>query len=427
MGKQELGGGYVRKSALSGQSFLSTKEHLCYFYFPLVQIKKIFQALYNLLLKLMWVELIKGEMKQNDLAGILLFTLFIALSWLSFILKNYLQLILIVFVIIWYIDIGIARQAYQQHKYDRPLQILENEVGTLRWLLSLPEHKILENSFNWGQVREIAIASRPIFGGAFEEKLDQIWQVKLWLYDGSDWVIEEDADLLVVFKVAKKLQAYADVPIQFAESYGLGKYAIINLEKSKTFIESVKILGIKFHKTEKKWHLSSVWKFHHSWQFFKQVFKESGFLLFVLLMSGIMLQFGGLINLFVQGFRSQEPVIIEFAQSPAQLFAFWNWRSFLAFGTAIALMIYKGWQLSCVKHSFIDQYFLKVSLDNQALGKIKTPEIATLLLAPYPDPRILIISSELVLIIPKLPNLADSLLYLTYLQEAVNYFQLERT
>jgi hypothetical protein len=30
----------------------------------------------------------------------------------------------------------------------------------------------------------------------------------------------------------------------------------------------------------------------------------------------------------------------------------------------------------------------------------------------------LIISSELVLVIPKLPNLADSLLYLTYLQEA---------
>jgi hypothetical protein len=136
-----------------------------------VQIKKIFQALYNLLLKLMWVELVKGEIKQNDLAGILLFILFIALSWLSFILKNYLQLILIVFIVIWYIDIGIARQAYQQQKYNRPLQILEDEAGGIRWLLSLPENKILENSFNWGQVREMAIASRPIFGGAFQEKL----------------------------------------------------------------------------------------------------------------------------------------------------------------------------------------------------------------------------------------------------------------
>ncbi|UXE59900.1 MAG: hypothetical protein KA717_30055 [Woronichinia naegeliana WA131] len=366
-------------------------------------------------------------MKQNDLAGILLFILFIALSWLSFILKNYFQLILIVFIVIWYIDIGIAKQAYQQQKYDRPLQLLQNETGDLLWLLSLPENKILENSFNRGQVREMAIASRPIFGGAFEEKLDQVWQVKLWLYDGSDWVIEEDANLLVVLKVAKKLQSYVTVPIQFAESYGPGDYAIIDLEESKTFIEAVKNWGIKCHKTERKWHLSSVWKFHHSWQFFKQVFKESGFLLFVLLMSAIMLQFGGLINLFVQGFRSQEPVIIEFAQNPAQLLDFWNWRSFLAFGTAIALMIYKGWQLSRVKHSFIDQYFLKVNLDNQAIGKVKTPEIEAVLLVPYPDHRILIISAESVVVIPKLPNLADSLLYLTYLQEAVNHFQLEHT
>lgn len=415
------------KVLYQGKAFYPQKSIYAIFIFPLVQIKKIFQALYNLLLKLMWVELIKGEIKQNDLAGILLFTLFIVLSWLSFILKNYLQVILIVFIVIWYIDIGIAKQAYQLQKYDRPLQILQDETGDLRWLLSLPEHKMLENRFNWGQVREIAIASRPIFGGAFGEKLDQIWQVKLWLYDGSDWVIEEDADLLVVFKVAKKLQSYVTVPIQFTESYGSGEYAIIDLEESKRFIGAVKNWGIKCHKTEKKWYLSSVWKFHHSWQFVKQVFKESGFLLFVLLMSGIMLQFGGFINLFVQGFRGQEPVIIEFAQSPAQLFAFWNWHSFLAFGTAIALMIYKGWQLSRVKHSFIDQYFLKVSLDNQSIGKVKTSEIKAVLLVPYPDNRILIISAESVLVIPKLPNLADSLLYLTYLQGAVNYFQLEHT
>jgi hypothetical protein len=159
------------KILYQGKAFYPQKSIYAIFIFPLVQIKKIFQALYNLLLKLMWIELIKGEMKQNDLAGILLFILFIALSWLSFILKNYLQLILIVFIVIWYIDIGIARQAYQQQKYNRPLQILEDEAGGIRWLLSLPENKILENSFNWGQVREMAIASRPIFGGAFQEKL----------------------------------------------------------------------------------------------------------------------------------------------------------------------------------------------------------------------------------------------------------------
>ena len=78
-------------------------------------------------------------------------------------------------------------------------------------------------------------------------------------------------------------------------------------------------------------------------------------------------------------------------------------------------------------HSFIDQYFLKVCLDNQAIGKVKTPEIEAVLLVPYSDHRILIISAESVVVIPKLPNLGDSLLYLTYLQEAVNHFQLEHT
>jgi hypothetical protein len=197
----------------------------------------------------------------------------------------------------------------------------------------------------------------------------------------------------------------------------------MNVEKANTIIEPLKKGGVRCQKVERKWHISSAWQFHHSWQFLKQVFQESGFLLFVLLGSGLMLQLGGLIDSFIQGFRSQETLIIQLPQSPSQLFAFWNWRSYLAIGTAIALMIYKGWQVSRVKHSFVDHYFLKIAIDNQSLSKVKTPEIEAILLVPDPDPRILIVSSQLALLLPKLPNLGDSLLYLTYLQEAVNFFQ----
>jgi hypothetical protein len=86
-------------------------------------------------------------------------------------------------------------------------------------------------------------------------------------------------------------------------------------------------------------------------------------------------------------------------------------------------MIYKGWQLSRVKHTYLDQNVLKVAIDNQVIGKLNTAEIKAVLSLANPDSEILILTPKEAIIIPKLQTEEDSQFYLHYLQQGIEYFQ----
>jgi hypothetical protein len=86
-------------------------------------------------------------------------------------------------------------------------------------------------------------------------------------------------------------------------------------------------------------------------------------------------------------------------------------------------MVYKGWQLSRVKHTYLDRNFLKVAIDNQIIGKLNTTEIKAVLLLANPESEILILTPKEAIIIPKLQTEEDNQLYLHYLQQGIEYFQ----
>ena len=133
-------------------------------------------------------------------------------------------------------------------------------------------------------------------------------------------------------------------------------------------------------------------------------------------MSKVMLICGQIIDGVIKGFQGNV-VILEFPNnlfSPSTLFSLL---------IAIAIMVYKGWQLSRVKHSYLDQNVLKVAIDNQVIGKLNTAEIKAVLLLANPESEILILTPKEAIIIPKLQTEEDSQLYLHYLQQGIEYFQ----
>jgi hypothetical protein len=133
-------------------------------------------------------------------------------------------------------------------------------------------------------------------------------------------------------------------------------------------------------------------------------------------MSKLMLISGAMIDHFIRGFHDN----IITLDIPNKLFF---QRIFLPLIIAIAVMIYQGWQLSRVKHTYLDHDFLKVSIDNQIIGKLNIKEIKAILLLNYPDSEILILTSKEAITIPKLQAEEDSQLYLYYLQQGIEYFQ----
>lgn len=389
--------------------------------FPFAQLKKLFQSLYYLLLKVMWTELIQGKKTKNDLAGIVFFLILLVLSWLTYLGKAYFPLIFIGFFIIWYLDYSLAKSDYQKGKYSVPIKLMEKEGDRFLWKLALPNQKLLQSELNWGQIRRLVIDERSISAGAFQENIGKVWQISLQGFDDSEWIIDEEKTVTKAFNQARLFTQWIKVPIIFQGSQGQNEYAEYLLNSEELEKSNPPKPAVKIQQNQQKWHLTSVWRLRHSWALFKQIVQESGFVLFVLLMSKIMLIMGAIIEQMVQAFKDN-PIPIEVSNRAFIQFEFSHW-TFLPVPIAIAVMVYKGWQLSRVKHSYLDQNFLKVAIDNQPIGKLNMSEIKAVLLLKNPDAEILVLTHKEAIIIPKLQELEDSQIYLYFLQQGIEFFQ----
>lgn len=409
---------------------------------PFAQIKKLFQSLYFFILKIMWSELIYGEKKENEWAGILLFFLFLFLSWLTYLGQVYFTWVLTSFFIAWYVDYGLAKSDYQKGKYNIPIYLLHGDGDRLIWESKFPNQPLVKIEFNWAEIREIRISQSPVYGGAFQDKVGKVWQISLRKFDGTEWIIDEAKNVPKALYQAKIFQQWVNVPIVFNESQGLGNYAEFILQDDMIASQNkiplifsphqhpenygqyqvvkeaitknyLKYLGVNLKTNDHKWHIYSVWKLRNSWQLLKQIVQDSGFIIFILIMSRVMLICGSIIDHGLVNETIGESSVNFFLSS----------GTFFSVAIAVVIMIYKGWQLSRVKHCFLDHHFLKVMLDNKILGKLKLTEIEAVLLLTDPEPEILVFTLKDAIILPKLQRKEDSQFYVRCLQEGIDYFQ----
>ena len=116
-------------------------------------------------------------------------------------------------------------------------------------------------------------------------------------------------------------------------------------------------------------------------------------------------------------------VYIEVPSSFVLTWPWQDWRIGLGLLLAIAVMIYRGWQLSRVKHCTLDQHFLRASLDNHSLGKLPTQTINSVVAIDANPPEILILSQQGSVTLPQFQNLDEALLYTCYLTQAIDQFK----
>jgi hypothetical protein len=402
--------------------------------FPLVQLKRLFQALYASLLKLMWRELLSGEVPTNENANALAILLFLLLCWLSFAFRTVSQGLLIAFFVFWFLDNLIAQRALKQGQYIHQVYLHQTPTGDLRWQWHPPGRSLgdplrgapLTMEFKPEQVRLIRVRRQEIRGGAFQDRLAKVWQAQLLLFDGSDWIVEEDQDLEQVRAAIAVLQGVlGEVPVCFERSYGSGRYALtlISPEERGFLLGSGTVVGRR--QSPRQCHLFSRWQWRHSWALVRQIAGESGFLIFVMVMVGFMTQIGGIIEQVRRGFAGNT-VYIEIPNSLGFTLPWQDWRLGLGILLAIAVMIYRGWQLSRVKHCTVDQHFLRGSLDNIPLGKLPTQTIEAVLAIDAKPPEILVLGQQGNVILPHFQNLDEALLYTHCLTQAIAQFKMNR-
>ncbi|MBE9176409.1 hypothetical protein IQ225_15770 [Synechocystis salina LEGE 06155] len=394
---------------------------------PLVQLKKIFQSLYTSLLKIMWQELWAGEVQNNEAFNLILFLIFLLLAWLTFSFRTASQWLFTLFFIFWFIDNSVSQRNFQRGHYIRRVYLRLNRAGNLSWQLQLPQSPRLSMEFNPGQVQAIGVRRREIRGGAFQDKLATVWQGQLLLYDGSDWIFEEDQDLDRVLEAIAVIQGLLGepVPVGFEGSHGLGTYALnpITAQEEARLLQQGK--GVRVKRTERKWQIFSRWSWGDSWLLIQQIFRESGFLLFVMLMMGFMVQLGAILDGFRRAFAG-EMVYVEIPTNFGLIMPWQDWRIALPLLLAIAIMIYRGWCLSRIKYCAVDQHFVRANLDNHPLGKVPTDAVEAVLTVGQEKPEILVLTATHSLVIPSFQRLEEALTYTCVLSKAINAFVLDK-
>ncbi|WP_107671177.1 hypothetical protein [Cyanothece sp. BG0011] len=393
--------------------------------FPLVEVKKLLQTMYEFLLHLIWSELIDGKKLENELDSLVAFCLFCILSLLGYYFRNYIQLIIIICLIIWYLDCWFAKHQYFQKNHKIDIYIYEIDNSKVICCLSLPktENQSVFASFSLGEVNHISMVKLPLLGGAFQEVLDEVWQVEIYLYNGKHFVVDENLLTHQSLLTAQKLANYFKSEIIFSHSQG--KYSYVEQELDHRFISHLingNSGGVKYQKNARKLHIYTQWQWSNTWYFLKMLFQKAGFLLFIIIMSGFMIKFGGLLDNLISVIRGKDDII--YLSSPLQwLIPHWHWRNILELGLVLGIFIYQGWLLSRIKHIYLTRYYLKFFIDNKMIDKIKTSDIEASFIINNSPPEILVIGQNKVLTISNFQQEKLAQLFWVYLDEAINSFQ----
>ena len=390
--------------------------------FPLVQLKIIFNSLYKSIGQIIWAELIKGKKIDNEITSLILFVIFCILSLIIYYLQNYKDFIFISFIIIWYLDYFFAQNQYFNLKKSVHIKLKQSENSShIQYSIKFPNHKNVNHKLNSEQIKQIEIIVTEAKGGAFEENMGLIWQCFLMLYNDKSFLINEGKNPNEILNQAEKFNENfkLNLPIIFKSSQGNNKYGEFSLNEDMWQDCNT----IRTQINERKYHIYSKWSFGNSWNFLKQVFNESGFLLFVIIMSDFMMKFGSWVNFFIGNYLGWKIPVLN-------IYSMGEWFSpkldlidIIEIAIGIVIMIIQGWKISRQKHFYLDKYFLKYFIDNKKITQFSTPKIKTILLFKKPQLSLFILDDEQWLKITELQEKRQFKTILLKLEEGLNKFR----
>jgi hypothetical protein len=411
---------YMSETPLfQGQILYSRLNPYARFLLPLVEVQKIYKTFYYWLLRLLWDELIYNKKVENQWASLGLFLFFWVFCLGLYHLRNYLGILLFFSFGLWYVDYAAAKKHYLEGKDRTPTTLQLDREGRITWSTRVDRHRILKSEFIAGQVAAIVVDRKVVYGGAFQEKLGKIWQVQLRFWDGSDLVLHEQSDLVLTLQQAKILGEYFSVQIIFLRSQGYGEYCEESLEEKAT----AEFSSLQVQQKKGKVHLMTRWRWRNTRSLLERVFQDSGFSLFVVLMTNLMANLGQFLDTIITAFtRSGEETILYLPDIFRGVTHDFQPLYFINLVLATGWMIYRGWRFSRAKYITIDKYELKYAIHHRRIDRLKTASIESVLLLQEPDLALLIIGQEKAIILEEFQQIADCQELITGIEWAIDRF-----
>jgi len=384
-----------------GRIYSPQKTTFSQLFFPVAQIKHMFQNFYDLLLQTMWRELRSGKTIDNEYVNLFLFVVFCFLSLLVYYLRDYRQLILITFFVLWFLDVAISKNDCQQNRAFSSVFLTVREE-TIQIVIKSSEQNTIHLEYDRTKLASLAIAQHQIPSQTFQTVMGMFWQVILYFKDGTPIVIDEKSSSHQALTKAKQIAFKLEIPIHFMNSEGNNHYAARNLPIEKQQPSH----SIKVTRQGQKWHIYSKWRWGYTWQLLKQIFDKLGFILFVLIITSFMIKLGGILHSFIASYLGWGTETI--ALSIPKIINWFNpnleQRGYFEFIIAITVIFIQGVIISQTKHIYVDESWLTYRVSNHRKRNIQANEIEGILLITFPEPMVLIITHQSTIGIQKLPT-----------------------
>jgi hypothetical protein len=415
-----VNGGRKLKTFRGEYPYIATGVHR-YLIAPFVGIKQVMTQVYDLLLHMLWLSFTRKR-TYNLFAFLFGGIVFCILSLLSYFCRSYDGLFVAGIVGIWLVDYVFAHSEYF-HGTQRVTNLLTcHGEGMSTWEQRSPRGNPSWAQFQQNTVSHIEIVQMQIRGGAFQTVITLAWQANVVLTDGISHPIYQSQNAAVAYQQGKNLADYFQVLLKFSHSQGQNRHAaqpldLHHLHQSETFPQTIQVQS-----SASQWRIDSRWHRSNSLFLLGQVFEESGFLLFVVVVINLMIVVGKVLAQFLPiGFDSSSLDSLSVSNGAwlSWLLADFDWITVGEFALTILLMVLKGAELSQEEHLQITPEKLQFSLGTQQIAAMATTDITGTFFIEYPQPMILILGSQQAIAIPGLQQSIEFRALLLKLDEAI--------
>lgn len=362
---------------------------------PVVALRKVFRLWYELIVHLMWSELIEGKPAESELLTLLAFLVLCLLSLLSFYLRAYNSLILIGCFLLWFIDYQLAKGQFLRGRAGASVSLVCRGDWVL-WQRQAEDGSSDYSKFARVEVAQLSVQRTSVRGGAFRDVLGSVWQVYVERQDHSRLLFHESRSLIDALNQAKLVARAFAVPVVLLDSEGCGPYAAAALgysgrsaDPTLADIPNPIPNTIQCHSSPQQWHIYSQWRLSSTGHLLRQLAQRCGFLFFTLLVANLMLIWGGLLHgwgAFVLGFS--DVWIISLAAPLVR------WRMFLGLGLAASVLLIQAARLSREEHLYITRDTLTFCLNNKRIAQVPTAAIEAVLFVRQPFPAVWVITPD---------------------------------
>jgi len=389
--------------------------------YPVAIVGMYVEAVYRKILGLIWDELLRGENELDQTGNFIAFALFCLFSLLMYHIEEYAGFIILILAGCWLLDVLLARDRYRNCKRYDSIRLLRSPQGKINLMKVSPEGEVeYTTDLNPSEVNQISILQVDRKGGAFRGKVATVWQSMIKFNDESELLLAEDSHLFQAMKKTRYVSKLLGVPFKF-------KYGQDNEPHSESSKKNVLGEYIKVQLKDDSLKISTKWTSNMRLGFILQILRESGFFLFILVVAGVMIKFGGLLIFLYDRFYGSGMSVVNMEFSFLGILSVfepdWDAVDVGEYALAMALIIRKTLLLAQPQYVTIDRNLTGYYINDKLTGECKTGEIDNISLLTNPEPVIVVLNSGASLEVRNLKSMKEFISFFNKIREGVEKFK----